>query len=524
LLSELHAIDGQGINLKPLARAALKAQLADASWTLDTTWAKALLTKAFELALPDEEERVQLRNIKIGAFPPLPTTKERARRTVRNQIIRVASREKAFADQLIRAENEQLGGLSSQMSYSSLAESARQRNDLETAGDHLIRAIDIDPSQITAGFVLAEIAKTNRTKADELIVGYFERLLLFPLSTSNGSIGRIYFVVHMLVFPGNEISAPGPSVMRAYAAYVVQSFRALEVREPGSLLAYRAYLLRAWPSVNQYAPDLVHDFAVLEQSSRSSNTDAALPTVTKTNGKQTQDKANEDSPDENLVNEAIRQKKFSKARKLIDELPENSKKAQLIDIVNSKEALFFLEQNEINQAAQLAEKLSRAISIREVYPALIAKCVSLKDETCATSFMLRAIKQIKQSDTTLNPGPPGIPASVLPTSRDFDPVLDGLAKLTRTVLPVSPEVALIGLSETVAAANVSALDTTDGRVGFDISLFRDLVSTDETRVRQAAESFKDPFRRLLSLAAICQWKISELEKRGPTVRPQRKKN
>lgn len=528
MLSELRALDEEGINLKPLARATLKAQIADGAWTLDLAWAKALLIKAYELTLPDDDERTQFREVKKGAPPVLLSATERARRTVRNQVMRVASRERVFADQLVRIEEEHLGGSAAQMSYTNLAESARRQNELDRAGEFLLHAIDIDPSQITAGFVLADIAKTDRTRADRLIVEYLNRLQLFPLSRTNGSIGRIFFIVHMLVFRSSRTSPPGPAVMRAYAGYVIQSLGALEGREPGSLAAYRAHLLRAWSPLKQYAPELTADFMVLEQRSRTANETLPLPaTANDTDARDDNDQRVREV-DENIqsdeigINKAIRRGDFEKARKLIDKLSEDSQKAQFTEIVNAEEALSLLKKDDVFQAGQLAEKLKRATSIRKVYPALIGKCVSSKDEVCATSLMLRAIKQIKESDKTLEPVIADLPASVFPTNRDSDPLLDGMAKLTLAVLPVSTNVALIGLSETVAAANISQVDTGEGRMGFDVLIFKELASKDETRVRQEAESLKDPFRRLLSLTAIYQWKVADFEKQRPNVQVQRK--
>jgi hypothetical protein len=116
--------------------------------------------------------------------------------------------------------------------------------------------------------------------------------------------------------------------------------------------------------------------------------------------------------------------------------------------------------------------------------------------------MLRAIKQIKESDLTPESAVSALPISLISSDREYDPILDGMAKLTLAVLPFSLDLAMLGLGETVSAANISKVDTGEGRTGFDVSIFKELAPRNETEVRQEAESFKDPFRRLVSLAVI----------------------
>jgi hypothetical protein len=97
-----------------------------------------------------------------------------------------------------------------------------------------------------------------------------------------------------------------------------------------------------------------------------------------------------------------------------------------------------------------------------------------------------------------------------------------MGKLTVAVSSSSFDVALLGLGETVAAANESELDTSLGRPGFDVNIFKKLASRDEPRVRLAAESFKDPLRRLLSLTAIDQWTASSITEREKAIPPNSK--
>lgn len=56
--------------------------------------------------------------------------------------------------------------------------------------------------------------------------------------------------------------------------------------------------------------------------------------------------------------------------------------------------------------------------------------------------------------------------------------------------------------EVVAAANSSALDTGQGRTGFDAELFGKLSPGNEVRVGQSAEALKDRLRRIVAASAI----------------------
>jgi hypothetical protein len=104
-----------------------------------------------------------------------------------------------------------------------------------------------------------------------------------------------------------------------------------------------------------------------------------------------------------------------------------------------------------------------------------------------------------------------MPASFGTGTHEFDPVLSGLGKLAKAVLPVDSLLASEVLDEMVGVANRSEIDTKQGRTGFDSDVFSKLAAKDEIRARSAAENLKDHLSRLVALAAIYQWKAKELE-------------
>lgn len=526
LLSELHSLDEQSSNLSALAQASIRAELADAAWDIDRVWSKQLLMKAYTLTWPTEDNS-KVRDLAVGSRPVPPVSSDRARRSIRNRIVEIAGREQKFVDELIQSGVKILGNGEGQMAYASLAASAWHNNDLENAGKYVMQSADLDPSQIAAGLLIADMARSDRKKADELIIQYLQRLMSFPLSSPNNSVFRVYLVVNKLVFPPADVKAPGVGVMRAYVAFVIQSLGSLEQREPGSLRMYRTLLLLAYPPAKQYAPDLMPEFVALEEKSRAAGSinspDADLSELMN-RMQQNRDKisSENETPTERQIDQCISNHDFAKARKLVDKLPDVSARERLGEVINTKEALYLLGQNNIFQARTLAEKLQQATSIQDVYVSLISKCITNRNDSLAQDVMIQAMKQLRRSNPAVPKGPIDLPVAFAPTSQDVDPILEGMAKLTVAVSPSSFDVAFLGLGETVAAANQSELDTTQGRAGFDMNIFKKLAPNDEPRVRLAAESFKDPFRRLLSLTAIYQWKASNLTEREKSLRANSK--
>ena len=84
---------------------------------------------------------------------------------------------------------------------------------------------------------------------------------------------------------------------------------------------------------------------------------------------------------------------------MIDKLPDDSHKSQLIENVNAPEAVALAEKGELGLAVRLAERLNRAASILQVYPVLLKKCLSAENKWRATPLVYQAIKQLKKADT-----------------------------------------------------------------------------------------------------------------------------
>jgi hypothetical protein len=515
LLSELRILASNSLKLdKPLARALAQAEIADAAWTLDEEWARKLLREAFELTLPPEAEQIRLRAKPRGAPLELSTGEEVSRNLVRGRVLRVASHDHNFGDELVKLSLEKLGSYEAHQNYASLAYQAARSGDKEQASDYILKAIEADPTYIGPVDAINELALKDRAAADSLILQYIEQLRRFPLAYANQSVMRTGFGLNLLIYPRSllrlqeqqSIPPPGAAVMRAYVAYEIERIgKSGEAR----LRRQRLSLLAVWELLKKYAPELTPRFMELEAQSRAPGDNSPLPTKqsSREQNKERYEKRLKDALDSGVaddltINFAISRADFERARKLIAKLPEGALKTQFTDMCNSREAIALAARGDINGAERLAEQLTRAASLLEAYPAIINRCLADKNRTCAASLLInKAVGQLKRADSTPHTPPAGIPLPVV-TNREFDPVLSGLSKLALLIAPLDEQLALEVLDEVVAAANASALDTEQARTGLDVELFRKLASKHEVRVRQSAEAFKDRLRRIVAHAAV----------------------
>lgn len=171
LLTDLSALEIEAEKLtQPLARALAQAEIADAAWTLDQEWAKKLLKEAYELTLPPEAEQIKLRAKPIGAPPTPPTSDVRTRGGLRRRILNIASRDKAFVDELAQSGLEKLGSYETHQRYSILAYEATQEGNREAVADYVFKALAADPTQAGTYEAINELALKDRAAADSLIL------------------------------------------------------------------------------------------------------------------------------------------------------------------------------------------------------------------------------------------------------------------------------------------------------------------------------------------------------------------
>ncbi|MGZ8842542.1 MAG: hypothetical protein ACXW18_02700 [Pyrinomonadaceae bacterium] len=529
LLSELQSLGARAKLLDaPLARALAQTEVADAAWFLDQDLAKTLLRDSIGLTLPRESDQSKSKSRAIGAPPRLPSPTEMAGAVVRFRILQVARRDQALLKELSSLVIDKLGGPQGHQNFADLANDAIAAGDNEAAEKYLTQAIDADPTQVNASMEIGRLATKDRDAADRVILAYINRLRSTPLSFSNGSEQRVFFALASLVLlPKSNLGAPGvnirstaPAVIREYVAYTIEL---LSRRTPEQLRGGRGYLIAMWPLVQQYAPELRQQFFDLELRSRAVGENLSLPTsksIEKEYKEEFEKHVNRelerDQPDAIVIQRVIGQGDFSKARKLIDKLADGPQKTELTEMCNAQQAISLANKDDIPGAQKLAESLAKATSILKVFPVIAGKCAAKDDDVCARDSVNQAVRQLKKADVTPFTPPPGVPASIFGTKRDRDPVLSSLGSLVSAVLSVKDELALDVLDELVIAANHSELDTSEGRTGFETSLFKKLAEKNEARVNLAALQLKDPLRQIVALAAIDQWKSEKLNAQAKT--------
>lgn len=525
LLSDLQGLTARAKQLeKPLARATAETEIADAAWALDRELAKELLRDAYALTFPEEAEQERLRKVPVGAQPQMPSPLANARSAIRRAVLKIASRDKAFANELARSAVGNLGLYDAHMSYASLAHNAVLEGDHDAAGQYILQSIDAEPTQITGPLEINQLAAKNRAAADELILAYLNNLAVTPLDFQNQSRMRAFLALSTVIQPNeffdkiSGIPPPGPVVMRAYVLYMLNT-AAIMAQSPGTVPAAHFTVLSIYPLLGQYAPELKPQFIELESRTRKPGENLSLPTARQTEAeykakfdKQVELELEGEHPDATLIQRVISRGDFTKARKLIDKLPEGPQKTELNEILTAQQAISLANKDDLASALKLAESLTRSGSIMRVFPMIAGKCAAKDDGACARDSVNQAVRQLRKADSTPVAPPAGVPASFMGTSRDFDLALTCLGNLMAAVVSLKDDLALDLLDELVVSANHSTLDTGQGRTGFETSLFKQLAEKNEERAAAAAMQFQDHLRQVIALAAIDEWKVDKLIK------------
>lgn len=526
ILNDLKALESDALKLeKPLAQAAAKAEIADAAWSLDADLSKRLLTEAYQLTFPKEDEQEKPISRSADPSSPAMTEADRATLDVRQLIISISSRDKKFAEDLQRQGDAHTSKTERPYIYSRMARAALEAGDKESTIRFTVSGFELDPTRGAATSVINDLAIQDRAAADEIILKYIDSLRPYTLSNSDQSATRASLTFAALMQPNTffgdpsrPVPPPGPAVMQAYVRYVIESLQRMEQAEPGSIKFMRTTLMSAWLPLKQYAPELTGTFLELEKLSRRPGVNTSLPTpddeksIREQAEKRLSMAAESDAPDDLTINLLIGHGDFDRARKLIDKLPDGPRKEQHTEKVNLKESLALASKGDIVGATLMAERLTKAGSISQIYSALIRSCAGKKDTACVTNLGRQAMRQFEKADASPPAPPAGIPASVFASSREADPVLQGLAKLSNSVAQFDEPLAFEMLDKMVAAANKSEVDTGLGRAGFSPEVFATLAALNETRAMQSASQMDDPLRRVVARAAILKWKAAKLDK------------
>lgn len=521
LLTDLQSLAAQAANLTSrLARARAYAEIADPLWTLDEQRTKELLGEAYTLTSPDPAPNLSPASLGSKDNYSVPTPLESARRDLRNRVLQVASRDRAFAGSLIKPQKDKENG-SAPSDNVILAKQAFADNDIEAGSRYLTDAVYADPIAMPVTSI-NELAKKDRATADKLILEYLGILRSVPLLLPDDQ-ARVYLVLFQLIFtnliPAQKVPPPGPEVMRAYSVYVLDNLSALEQASPGSLRRFRAVLLYLWPPINQYVPDLIPSFIKLEALSRTSKDTGPIPNIDdivaankKSQNKQLEQNLESENPDPMVIQAGVRNGEFNKVRKAIDRMEEGDAKDQLLDLVNARESMALASKGSIDRAEALALRLHGAVRIIDAYEPLIARSDRPAQKI---SLGYRALEQLRRASNQPEISPM-MPAGLAPTGKEIDPKLRSLSKLFLIIVSLDNDLAQSVLQETIVAMNRTDVDSGQGRLGFDPNVFREATARNQLQTEQAVSSISDPLRRIVATAVVDKWKLDDLKQRVTT--------
>jgi hypothetical protein len=537
LLLDLRALEAEAKELsKPVDAASAKAEIADAAWTLDREWAKKLLREATELTFPEEVDRKKVRERAVGARLQPPTPEDAARGMVRRRVLKVAARDKAFADELAELIARELGGEAEVMQFAVMADAATAEGKLEEAGNYILRAVEADPTLMTVASSINAVAARDRAAADRLIIEYVERLRALPLSAyaeRGGTALRVPFGFMMMLVADSRPAAlnpntrtpPGREAVRAYITYVLETLERLEQAQPGGSRNARAMLMTMWPLLLENAPDLSARFYALESLSRipgaqepplmnreqlESRYRRTVEDRLKT-ARQTKDPLDVEMAVSTLMSKG----EFAEARRMLELLKDGDLKSKLAEEVNTRESLSLTERGDAVGAERLARQLTRPQSVLRAFPPLVRRLVKEKDASSASVLTNLAVRLLKDAEERNSSNDTYVPTLLAPVASSINPFkqsrsLVALCELAAAIEPVSAGAALEILEEVVRSANQNRIVSENGNPNFNTDVFMMLAGRDEPRVRQAAEALRDRLQRIAALAALHRGRAESL--------------
>lgn len=520
LLTNFYTLEVTADKLKsPLVRAVARIEIADGVWELDQDWAEKLLREAYELALPTQEERMKYRNLTRGSNPTEPNKLAIAQNAVRQRLLSVAGRDAEFAKQLVETGQKEMGVAGETDSYSTLAVAAIKGGELPKAREYLLELFDTDPSQVSAGGGIRELASQNREEADKLVFEYIRRLRAFPLTRSNAP--RIFSSLSSAVFPvppfdsqGRRIPVAGPDVIRAYLSFMIESLIALEQRDSGAAKEFRSRILSLWPQLRQLAPELVEPFLLLESISRVPGRPDSLPARTQEEKisaeYETRVKTiSQDSPKEAVLETfklALGRQDYTEARRLLSFVSDKQLHEKYTEVLNQSEAVHLTTKGSLIEALQVAYQLKTADSIFRVFPQLIKSLIEKKDRDNAVSLVSEAVKTLSAIDDKSKQG-----------------LL--LSTLAGSVAPVDEVLALEILYLAVQASNKGSERAEDDyKIGIDTAAFTRTAPDREAEILQIAYALNDPLKKIAVLSAVYRWKARALKRTSPQAVPKNSGN
>ncbi|MBV9923872.1 MAG: hypothetical protein JOZ96_02440 [Acidobacteria bacterium] len=541
LLADLHALEAESKELlKPIDAASAKAELAAAAWTLDRAWAEALLREALVLTFPAEVDRARLRDRPIGAPLVFGPAEDRARGRVRRRVYEIARRDREFARELGETEAREMGKVEEVSTLTAMASAAAEEGRLEEAGELILRAAESEPTLVSVGDTINQVALHDRALADRLALSYIERLRRLPLGVfteRNQTALRLPLSFALLLRPdnypfpdGKTAPAAGREVVRAYVSFIVDTMTRIE-QSGGDLTQMNVFITTVWPNMMQYAPEYAGQLAALERASRRQG-QAAPPLRTFNELKTAYDpdrryeervKTARQTKDplqlEVAASAAMSRNEFEEARKLIALMQDGDTKTRLAEEVNTKESLYLLGKGDLAGAERLARQLNSVADITHAFPPLVRRLAKDGDAGRAALLADEAGRLLRAAAEKSNSNDSFIPTALAPLAGAVriykqSRALEGMSEVALAVEPIAPQSALDLIDALVETAAKARVTSELGNPNFNPEAFARLSARDAGRVRSAAARLEDRLQRIAALAAVARAEAERLEKEG----------
>lgn len=505
-VNDLKTLNQEAGNLNnSTAVATVKVGIANVSWGIDKNWSQNLLLEAFELILPDNKEREKIKQQSYESGMVEHTDEGRVRRYIRNRLLSIAQRDKAFGELIREKMERELGKIEANSSKANDTFDLIKSGKAQQATKALLEISTADPTTVRIGYLIREIAGIDRAEADKVILEYLRVLGNQPLTlpTLKMLIQDIGFAV--FPFPSydwrkRKIPVAGVPTIRAYLAFSLNSIYRIEENAPGSATPYRQTILSLGRWLQQYAPDLIPTFMMLEQVTRKSDEPASqLQAVT--NAQANKDRyesllketyrLNRQEDVQQAFQIALGREEHSEAEKLLDLIKDPDERQKHQEDFSVRKFHYYLNKGELLDAERVALSLKKPVSIARTFPAIIKYCVSKKDNDRASSLARFAIEAINRSND-------GDKARLLTT-------------LASSIAPVDSTLSMKVLEGAITASNQNKRDANRAFVvGIDTTIFSALAPKHEDILRQIALKIEDPLDRMMSLVAIYNKKANEL--------------
>jgi hypothetical protein len=507
IISDYYFLNNQTVKLNsPISKAYSKTVIADGLWELDIDKAKQILTQALEMTFPEKDEK-KAKSEEIAKGLNIPSKIDISRKMLQTKIFQIALRDKNFSKKLVELIDKNYAKDEKSANYSKLAQLSIESNDLSSAENFILLAIQTENFDLNLASTIYFLATKSREKADKLILKAIEFYKVKPL-TKQVTEKLIYgldiavFAEEIPIIINNVAQVSDIETIKLFLQFSLDKISELGQSNQNNLRDSRGTILSLWRRVNTFAPELKNRIEILEQLSRINSKEDSLPETISSEAQQAIDdeivtKAEKSKKDNDIIDAikvVLRKNNFNKARELANLFKNSNQTKRYVNQINFQESTSLIDKGELYEAEKIAQKIEDPRFILQVYSILIGKFYEKKEIEYAKNLTYETVRRLRSFDENLS----------LPYS---------LSKLSKSIVRIDKDLAISILDETIKSLNKKNLDEELGEVDFDIGAFIEIAKINLDFSEQMAESLSNNLRRIVVLASIYKHKQKQLLKK-----------